>query len=79
MGDRDRPYRTREEEELWKSRDPIERLAASFRAQFGRDPRDDGVQAEVEAELEAALEFASSSPYPDPGEVNTNVFGGAGA
>ncbi len=79
MSDRDRPYRTREEEQLWKGRDPIERLAASFRTRFGRDPRDDGVLAEVEAELEAALEFASSSPYPDPEEVNTNVFGSAGA
>jgi pyruvate dehydrogenase E1 component alpha subunit len=78
MSDRDRPYRSREEEASWKGRDPIERLAATFRRRFGRDPRDGGVAEAVEAELEAAVEFASSSPYPDPAEVRTHVFGASG-
>jgi TPP-dependent pyruvate/acetoin dehydrogenase alpha subunit len=74
MSDRDRPYRTRDEEETWKLRDPIERLAATLREQFQLDPADTGIEAELEAELVAATEFADASDYPAPEEVRTNVF-----
>ena len=59
-----RGYRTREEEEEWKKRDPIERLRSRL------DPADArSVEAAVEAELDDAVEFARESPYPDPQEV----------
>jgi pyruvate dehydrogenase E1 component alpha subunit len=74
MSDRDRPYRTRDEEEVWKTRDPIERLAATMRERHGFDPRDSGLEAEVDAELEAAVEFATAAEYPDPAEVAMHVF-----
>jgi len=56
-----RGYRTREEEEAWKARDPIARLRAEL-------PERDAVEVEtsVEAEIEDAVEFARSSPDPDP-------------
>jgi TPP-dependent pyruvate/acetoin dehydrogenase alpha subunit len=74
MSDRDRPYRTRDEEELWKTRDPIERLAATMQERHGFDPRDRGLEAEVDAELEAAVAFATAAEYPDPAEVTMHVL-----
>jgi acetoin:2,6-dichlorophenolindophenol oxidoreductase subunit alpha len=79
MSDRDRPYRTRDEEEIWKLRDPIEQLAAILRYQFHLDPADTGIEAELEAELAAAVEFADRADYPAPEEVKTNVFAGSNA
>jgi len=56
-----RGYRTREEEDAWKARDPIARLRAEL-------PERDAAAVEdaVEAEIEDAVEFARSSPDPDP-------------
>jgi acetoin:2,6-dichlorophenolindophenol oxidoreductase subunit alpha len=77
MGDPDRPYRTREEEERWKTRDPLERLAAVLRERLDFDPRE--LEFETEAELEAAVAFASEAPYPEPEEVRVHVFADAHA
>jgi acetoin:2,6-dichlorophenolindophenol oxidoreductase subunit alpha len=79
MSDPDRPYRTRDEEETWKGRDPLERLAATMRQGFKLDPQDTDVQAEIEAELDAAVAFASSAPYPEPEEVRAHVFARSGS
>jgi TPP-dependent pyruvate/acetoin dehydrogenase alpha subunit len=79
MSDPDRPYRTRDEEETWKGRDPLERLAATMREGFELDPQDTDVEAEIEAELDAAVAFASSAPYPEPEEVRAHVFARSGS
>jgi pyruvate dehydrogenase E1 component alpha subunit len=79
MSDPDRPYRTRDEEDAWRTKDPLERLAATMRERFGLDPRAMGLEAETEAELEAAVAFASQAPYPEPEEVRAHVFADAHA
>ncbi|MDP2658569.1 MAG: pyruvate dehydrogenase (acetyl-transferring) E1 component subunit alpha [Candidatus Deferrimicrobium sp.] len=74
MGDPQR-YRTREEVEEAKARDPIARwrrtvlendLAAEAELQEIRD--------EIEAEVEEAVQFAENSPAPDPSELYNDVL-----
>lgn len=74
MGDPQR-YRTKEEVEEAKARDPI--------ARWGRIVLEDGlateaelqeVRDEVEAEVEEAVRFAESSPAPDPRELWSDVL-----
>jgi pyruvate dehydrogenase E1 component alpha subunit len=79
MSDPDRPYRTREEEERWKTRDPLVRLGATLRERFGLDPGETQLEAETEAVLQAAVVFATEAPYPDPEEVRAHVFADAHA
>jgi pyruvate dehydrogenase E1 component alpha subunit len=69
------PYRTEEEIEEWRGRDPIGACAEGLVAAGHADP---GVTAEmrveVEAELDRALAWAEASPLPDPEEALTGVF-----
>ncbi len=64
-----RGYRTREEEEAWKARDPIARL----RAQLAESDAV-GIEAAVEEELDDAVEFARNSPEPDPEGVEDDAY-----
>jgi TPP-dependent pyruvate/acetoin dehydrogenase alpha subunit len=70
-----RGYRTREEEEQWKGRDPIPRLGEALVA-AGRvdEARLQAVAAEVETELEDAVEFSRSSPDVTPEQALEGVY-----
>lgn len=60
-------YRPRQEEEIWKERDPLERLRRRLKTHFHVD--DDlfaRVDARIRAIVDEAEEFARKSPYPDP-------------
>lgn len=68
-------YRTREEVELWKSKDPIERLRRRL-----LDDRD-AVESDFETidralseEIADARRSADSSPWPDPRSAGAHVF-----
>jgi pyruvate dehydrogenase E1 component alpha subunit len=75
MSDRDRPYRTRDEEQGWRSRDPIERFQASAIARGALDDAAIGeLRSAVDAEMELAIEFARRSPEPALEEVATHVY-----
>ena len=72
--DRNR-YRTKEEIEAWKQRDPIllfeaelEGLGLLSRSQMKI------IRDEVEAEISAGVAFADSSPKPSPTEVTRDVY-----
>ena len=74
-GMRDTGYRTQEEIEAWRARDPI----ATFRGQLLSSGEVDeaslaAVDAEVEAVVADAVEFARNSPWPDPATVLENVY-----
>lgn len=74
-GDRDRRYRSREEEQEWLQRDPILRCAARLRELGALDEeRDALLRAEVEEEVEEAVRFARESPWPDPRSATEGVF-----
>jgi TPP-dependent pyruvate/acetoin dehydrogenase alpha subunit len=64
-----RGYRTREEEEAWKERDPIARLRPELAESAAA-----AIEAEVEAELDEAVEFARNSTDPDPAELAGDVY-----
>ncbi len=68
-------YRTDEEVEEAKLRDPIPLLEAKL-AQAGILSADAAaaVHAEVLAEALEAIEFAEASPHPDPSELLTDVY-----
>jgi pyruvate dehydrogenase E1 component alpha subunit len=68
-------YRSKEEVELWKGRDPVKRLREEIlKARLAKDGELDGIDAEVKLEIEKAVEFAKNSPFPDVREVSTDVY-----
>jgi acetoin:2,6-dichlorophenolindophenol oxidoreductase subunit alpha len=77
VGDVNRAYyRTKDEEEHWRSeRDPIA-LHAAWLAERGLADATtlERIDHEVEEEVSAAVEHAVQAPYPDPGEVDQHVY-----
>jgi len=70
-------YRTKEELEAWKARDPLPawrgRLAAEWRV---AEEELAAVEREADREIAAAVAFAESSPDPDPGSYRRYLFAG---
>jgi pyruvate dehydrogenase E1 component alpha subunit len=69
------PYRSEEEIEEWKARDPIqiheERLISQG---IASEDEVRSLEAECKAAIDEALQFAQESPYPDPEEIFDDVF-----
>jgi pyruvate dehydrogenase E1 component alpha subunit len=77
--DRNR-YRSREEIEAWKARDPIARLEAEIVALgLASAARVAEIGAEVEKEMAEAVAAATASPWPSPAEVVRDVYSPKGA
>ncbi len=74
-GMRDAGYRTQEEVEAWKQRDPIMTFKAKLLSE-GIITQDDidAIDNEIKAMVEEALEFAKNSPYPDPATVTEYIY-----
>jgi pyruvate dehydrogenase E1 component alpha subunit len=72
--DRNR-YRTKEEIETWKARDPILRYEAEIEA-LGLASRADieAIRAEVEVEIAEGMQFAEESPQPQASEILRDVY-----
>ena len=74
-GMRDAGYRTQEEVEEWKARDPIQRLH-----QWMLDNEEAGaetlaaIDAEVRETVADAAEFARNSPWPEPETVSEHIY-----
>jgi acetoin:2,6-dichlorophenolindophenol oxidoreductase subunit alpha len=68
-------YKSSEEIESWKKRDPIIRLRSEI-IESGLAPASevDAIEAGVKAEIEQAVEFAKQSPYPAPDQVATDIY-----
>jgi 2-oxoisovalerate dehydrogenase E1 component len=74
-GMRDGGYRTREEVEAWRSRDPIKRLREHLlNASITDSDALDAVDREVQVLVAEALEWAKGSPWPDPATVMEHVY-----
>jgi pyruvate dehydrogenase E1 component alpha subunit len=68
-------YRTKEEVEEQKKRDPIAQLAHKMKEERALDDAAlDAMDAEVRAEVEAAVQFADQSPDPEPDALLTDVL-----
>ncbi|HEY3796977.1 MAG TPA: pyruvate dehydrogenase (acetyl-transferring) E1 component subunit alpha [Caulobacteraceae bacterium] len=73
-------YRTREEvDEVRKHRDPIDHLQERIEAAgFADDAALKAVDADVRRIVADAAEYARTAPEPDPSELYTDVYAGAG-
>jgi pyruvate dehydrogenase E1 component alpha subunit len=68
-------YRTKEEVEEHRQRDPIRLLADILRERAGLTEAEiDQLEDSVKAEVQDAWEFAEQSPDPEPGELFTDVW-----
>jgi len=77
VGDVDRAYyRTKEEEDLWRSeRDPLALHGTWLEDQKLATPETlKNTELEARAEIGAGLAFALEAPFPDPSEVTEDVY-----
>jgi 2-oxoisovalerate dehydrogenase E1 component len=75
-GMRDGGYRTMEEIESWKSRDPITLLETRLLdREIATQAQIDAVRQEIEDVVAEGLEFAKSSPYPEPDTAALHIYG----
>jgi len=69
-------YRPKEEVELWKQKDPIERLRRSLIADgAAAESEIAAIEAEADREIETAVAFAEASPPPQPEDALLHVYG----
>ncbi len=65
--DDDRSYRTRDEVEQWKKRDPVVLFRRHLEAAGHLSPEQQAdLEAKAVAEVDDAVKFAVAAPYPDP-------------
>jgi 2-oxoisovalerate dehydrogenase E1 component len=70
-----RAYRTREEEQAWRQRDPIPNFAARLvEAGIATEAEIDAVEEEVEDAIEDAAEYALNSPMPPVEDLELFVY-----
>ena len=69
-------YRSEEEIEAWRARDPIPALSRRMLEAGQASQGDlDRIEAEIAAEVAEAVGFAEASPYPDPaGQADNHMF-----
>lgn len=68
-------YRTREEEALWKSRDPLPRFRALALQRGAFDEAElAALELRLAAEITEAIDFSLASPDPDPASALDHVY-----
>jgi pyruvate dehydrogenase E1 component alpha subunit len=68
-------YRTKEEVEAYKKRDPIEQVKlAMLKYKFADEAYFQSVEARVKKEVLDSVKFAEESDYPDPSEIYKDVY-----
>ena len=69
------PYRTDEEMEYWRGRDPISIHKDLLKEHtIATEGEIEEMEAQVKAQIEEALEFARTSPYPEPEAIFEDMF-----
>lgn len=78
-GMQDGGYRTEEEVNDWKARDPIKAFADRLLKRDAIEPQAlEQIDREVAGQIEEAVEFATNSPWPDPDTVTDHIFSEGG-
>ncbi len=68
-------YRTKEEVDEYKQRDPIEQVLDTILANKYATPEEiEAINKRVEAEVEESVIFAEESPWPDDDEVYKDIY-----
>jgi pyruvate dehydrogenase E1 component alpha subunit len=69
------PYRSDEEVDEWRLRDPLEiHEKALIEAGVATREECDALEAAAVADVEVALEFARNSPFPEPGDLFEDMW-----
>ena len=73
--DDDRTYRTSEEVEAWRKKDPLRQMKQYLIEQrLLSEADEDRLEAEVKAEVDEAAKRAEAQPFPEPADAYTKVF-----
>jgi len=76
VADAGKAYRTKDEIDEWRHRDPIERFGrAAMQAGLLSEDEIGQIRKEVADEISAAIREAAAAPEPDPSEIADNVYG----
>ena len=68
-------YRTKEEMQAWKEKDPVVRLREQLAGQNGITEEElAAIETAIKEEIEAAVAFAEESPFPEADEVITDMY-----
>jgi pyruvate dehydrogenase E1 component alpha subunit len=68
-------YRTKEEMEEYKLKDPVEAMLAKLKSEYSIGEQEINIITErVKTEVEEAVKFAEESPWPDISEVYKDVY-----
>jgi len=68
-------YRTKEEVEEYKSKDPVEVVrAALLKNKYASEKEIDKIEQKVKEQVEESVKFAEESNFPDPSEALTDVY-----
>ncbi len=68
-------YRTKEEVEGYKAKDPIDVVKAAIEEKkYADDAWFEQISDKVKAIVDAAVKFSEESPYPDPSELYKDVY-----
>jgi pyruvate dehydrogenase E1 component alpha subunit len=74
-GMRDAGYRTQDEIDDWKARDPITSLRKGVvEREIATEAEFDLIDADIKAIVADALDFATKSPYPDPSTATAFIY-----
>ena len=68
-------YRTKEEVEEYKAKDPIEQVWITIRSKkYATEAEIETINTRVRDTVEDSVKFAEESPWPDPAELYTDVY-----
>jgi len=68
-------YRSKEEEQAWKDRDPIAQYEDELiNKELLDEDKIDEIKEEVDAEIDRAVEFAQDSPFPEKEDIYNDVY-----
>jgi pyruvate dehydrogenase E1 component alpha subunit len=68
-------YRTKDEVEEYKQKDPIETtLATILKKKFATMNDIEAINQKVMEEIDECVRFAEESPYPDPSEIYNDIY-----
>jgi pyruvate dehydrogenase E1 component alpha subunit len=68
-------YRTQQELEEWKKKDPIPNFASTLKTQYGiSEDQLKSIESQVDVEIESAVAFAEQSPDPDPLDYQSYIY-----
>lgn len=68
------PYRTKEEIDAWRQRDPIDQLRSHLLGAGATDEELKQIEAKVHDEIDEAVAFMHASPLPDPAAAYEDVY-----